>query len=94
MDSLSGGDFTLASLGDYSVDAGPDQAITAGASANLSATVTLAVPPYTCTWSDGASVVSTDCDVALSPVVTTTYLLTVTDDFGRVSSDSVTVSVN
>lgn len=88
------GDFTLASLSDFAADAGPDVTIAATETATLTGSADLAVPPYLCEWSDGSmTLMSNDCSVAVSPAADTTYTLMVTDDFGRVSTDSVTVSV-
>ena len=88
------GDFRLASLSDFQADAGPDQQITAGQTADLAGTAMLAVPPYLCEWSDGAmTLLSSDCALQVTPTVDTTYTLTVTDDFGRVSTDQVEVRV-
>lgn len=88
------GNFVLASLSDYRADAGPDQVVAAGASTTVAATVTLAVPPYTCEWSDGSmTLVASGCAATVSPSMDTTYSLTVTDDFGRVATDEVVVRV-
>ncbi len=88
------GDFTLASLSDYSVDVGPNQTVSAGGSVSLAPLVTLAVPPYACEWTEGATVVGNSCDIVLSPAATTNYQIRVTDDFGRIATDSVGVTVN
>lgn len=88
------GDFTLASLLEFRADAGAAQTIELGATATLSGSASLAVPPYVCTWTDASNaVVGNDCETQVSPGVSTTYSLTVTDDFGRSSTDSVTVTV-
>ncbi|MCK6546959.1 hypothetical protein L6R52_14005 [Myxococcota bacterium] len=87
------GDFTLASLDGYSADAGPDGAITAGQPATLTGTADLAVPPYTCEWLDGATLVGNTCTLAVTPAATTTYTLVVTDAFGRLTSDDVMITV-
>lgn len=88
------GDFTLASLSDYSVDVGPNQTVSAGGSVSLAPLVTLAVPPYACEWTEGATVVGNSFDIVLSPAATTNYQIRVTDDFGRIATDSVGVTVN
>ena len=88
------GDFTLASLNDYAADAGPDQVMSPGGSVVLSGSAAHAVPPYACVWTDGGGVVvSSACEATVSPSGTTTYQLTVTDDFQRVAGDSVVVTV-
>lgn len=88
------GDFTLASLSDFRADAGPDRSIGPGGTVTLAGGAELAVPPYECVWTDAANaLVSSDCEAEVAPSATTTYTLTVTDDFGRVSTDSVTVAV-
>jgi len=88
------GDFFLASLDDFAADAGDDQTVGAGDSATLEGGATLAVPPIDCAWSDGTSAVpSEDCIATVTPGDDTTYTLTVTDAFGRVDDDDVTVSI-
>lgn len=88
------GDFTLASLGDYRADAGPDQAVAAGTAVDLIGSAELAVPPYACEWSDGSmTLAGNTCAVTVTPSVDTTYTLTVTDDLGRVATDAVLVDV-
>jgi hypothetical protein len=87
------GDYTLASLDGFAAAAGPDQAIGAGASAELAGSAELAVPPFTCAWSAGGAPAGSSCALAVTPATTTTYRLTVTDGFGRTASDEVTVTV-
>ena len=87
------GDFTLASLDDYAARAGPDRTIAAGQRVELVGDATLAVPPFGCEWSVGPQLVSSDCAFPAEPATTTTYELTVTDDFGRVAVDEVMVTV-
>lgn len=87
------GDFSLASLSGYRADAGPDLTIATGQQATLSGTAVLAVPPFKCAWSAGAAPVASGCSVKVTPEASTTYTLTVTDDFGRTSNDSVEVRV-
>jgi len=51
--------------------------------------------PYTYSWSDGTSVISTDQNITVNPVVTTHYTATVTDFCGvQTASASVDVIVN
>ncbi|MFI5196482.1 MAG: PKD domain-containing protein [Chitinophagales bacterium] len=71
------------------VDAGPDQTLVAGSTAQLNAT---GYNIYTYSWSNDHTL---SCDTCANPVasmsVTTTYVVTVTTDFGCRSSDSVTI---
>lgn len=77
-------------------DAGPDQSICQGAS------VTLGGNPAgpdgaTYSWSTGASGTidaQTDGKITVSPAVTTTYTLTITDGNGCTSQDEVTITVS
>ena len=73
------------------VDAGPDQRVLEGSTAQLNATGTNI---YKYAW-DQASTLS--CDICPNPVasmtVTTTYGITVSTDFGCKSSDSVTIFI-
>ena len=87
------GDFRLASLADYQAEAGDDRTLAAGESTTLEGGAELGVPPLTCAWSDGAGTVGSECTLDVMPGATTTYTLEVTDDFGRTSTDSVTVTV-
>jgi len=87
------GDFTLASLDDFAADAGPDLTKTATQTVTLQGSTTLAVPPILCEWSTGGALVASTCDVDVAPAITTTYELMVTDDFGRVQTDDMTVTV-
>ncbi|NVO04274.1 MAG: gliding motility-associated C-terminal domain-containing protein, partial [Bacteroidetes bacterium] len=77
--------------------------ICAGSSTQLTATVTSGTPNYTYTWSDGTSTIRTNTGTAsltdqfnVSPTVTTTYYVTVTDQGSPVqtSTGSVLVTVN
>ncbi len=73
------------------VDAGPDQRVVEGASAQLGATGRYI---HTYKWDDPQSL---NCDTCANPVatvsVTTTYTVTVASDFGCKSSDTVTVRI-
>lgn len=60
-----------------------------GENAALTASVTGGTPPYTYSWSDGASAGT----INVSPDNTTTYTVTVTDNNGCVSTAEVTVDV-
>ncbi len=73
-------------------DAGPDQTIFIGygpQSVTLTASVTGGNPPYQFAWSNAQS----GSTISVSPTVTTTYTLTVTDAANRSSTDNVEVSV-
>lgn len=48
----------------------------------------------TYTWSDGGGVIGTGSSITVSPVVTTTYTVTGTDDVGCTSESTVTITVN
>lgn len=73
------------------VDAGPDQRILAGYTAQLDATGTL-ISAYE--WKDASTL---SCDSCFNPVasmsVSTTYWVTVTSDFGCQASDSVRILI-
>ncbi len=73
------------------VDAGPDQTLVAGSTAQLSATGHLIHD----IWWDDARTLS--CDSCYNPVasmpITTTYFVTVASDFGCKNSDSVTIHI-
>ncbi len=71
-------------------NAGADQIICAGLSANLSATASAGTPGYTYLWSNGATTAAT----SVSPVATTTYTVTVTDSKGCTAVDQMVVTVN
>jgi hypothetical protein len=87
------GNFQLASLSGYRADAGVDQTVATGQPATLSGSAELAVPPITCAWAAGGATVATGCAATVTPAATTTYTLTVTDDFARTSTDQVEVRV-
>ncbi len=72
------------------VDAGPDQTIFAGNSVNITAVVSSGTPPYVFTWSNGQN----GNNITVSPIVSTTYTVTVTDAHGCSSTDQVAVTVN
>ncbi len=71
------------------VDAGPDQTLTVGTTAQLNATGSLI---HTYFWEDAGTL---SCDSCYNPIasttVTTTYTVTVTSDFGCRNSDTVTI---
>ncbi|MCX6270642.1 MAG: clostripain-related cysteine peptidase [Bacteroidetes bacterium] len=71
------------------VSAGPDQDIPAGSSATLIANVVNGEPPYSFSWSNGMNTQT----VIVSPASTTSFFLTVTDNFGCSGTDAVTVNV-
>ncbi|MBK9687024.1 MAG: hypothetical protein IPO65_04440 [Saprospiraceae bacterium] len=73
-----------------SVDAGADTEICYGFSSTLTAIGSGGTPGYTYLWSNGATTAST----SVSPIVTTTYTVTVTDSKGCTSTDAVVVTVN
>lgn len=77
------------------VEAGNDQTIDLGYTANIVATVTPPFLPVTLSWSPSATLNCADClrPTAL-PTGTTTYYLTATDENGCTGLDSVTIFVN
>ena len=77
-------------LSDLQVDTGPDQYICAGNSVRLEASASGGLGPYNYEWSFGPRY----AQPTVSPDVTTTYTLTVTDFFGCTGTDEVTVYVN
>jgi len=75
-------------------EAGPDRTIAAGGSTTLAGSASGGVEPYTYSWSPTAGL--SDPNIAqptASPLATTTYTLTVTDNLGQASTDSATVTV-
>ncbi|MBI4817332.1 MAG: hypothetical protein HY791_13800 [Deltaproteobacteria bacterium] len=87
------GDFTFASLADFGARAGDDFAVDGGQTATLTGAAELAVPPYSCSWSESGLEFSGTCTTTTTPSVDTTYTLRVTDGFGRVAEDDVRVTV-
>lgn len=78
----------------FFVDAGVDQTIDLGYSANLNATLTPPLKPVTLSWTPAQSLSCTDClDPVSAPVQTTTYLLTASDELDCSTFDTVTVFV-
>ena len=73
------------------VNAGPDQVICAGQSAVLLATGGGGIPPYTYLWTPGSS---GNNPYTVSPSVTTTYTVQVTDANGCTEIDHTTIVVN
>jgi hypothetical protein len=71
------------------VDLGPDQTICRGASVDITATVLGGVPPYVYEWSNGASTQT----IRVTPVNTTMYSVTVSDNGGGTGSVSVVSSI-
>ena len=69
----------------FAANAGPDQDICLGDSVTLSAS-----GGTTYLWNNGETTPS----IEVSPTVTTTYTVTVSDDLGNTDTDSVTVTVN
>ncbi len=68
--------------------------ICVGGSVTLSNTITGGCSPFTYSWSDGSTVVSTASSFPASPSSTKTYTLTVTDNNGSIVASGVTVTVN
>jgi hypothetical protein len=77
-------------------DAGPDQTVVYGYGSNcatLTGEASGGIPPYTYSWSPGASAPN-KAITQVCPTTTTTYTLTVTDANGCTSADGITVFVN
>lgn len=73
------------------INAGTDQTICAGATANLLSTSTiLGSNPYTYTWSNGVTTLSNP----VSPLVTDTFSIVTVDRYSCTMSDTVIVKVN
>ena len=73
------------------VDAGDDAAICVGESTTLAASATGGLAPYTYNWDNG---LGAGASHDVTPAVTTTYTVTVTDANGCEDTDEVTVTVN
>ena len=71
------------------INAGPDQTIYSGSYAVLTATANLGNSPYTYSWSNGSSNDST----IVMPLISTNYIVTVTDAGGCKNMDTVMVHV-
>lgn len=79
------------------VDAGADQYVTSGTTVTLGATpaVSGGTGPYTYSWSPAAGLSDpTVANPSVTPAVTTTFYLTVTDSAGCSGTDSVTIWLN
>ncbi len=77
------------------VEAGDDVSSCADQGVELEATVTQGIPPYTYQWSPAAGLDNpASPKPRCVPDKTTTYTVTVTDAYGCIGSDTVTVTVN
>ncbi len=77
------------------VEAGPDQTIDLGYTANINAQIVPPFRPVAITWTPSESLDCADCDDPTAmPVQTTTYLITIVDSTGCVSVDSLTIFVD
>lgn len=86
------GNITVTEPSALMADAGPDQNICTGFGTLLQATPTGGAAPYTYNWTDGISNYAVQ-DYPATPVVATSYTLTVTDGTGCVASDIALVTV-
>ncbi|MBK9994331.1 MAG: hypothetical protein IPP01_10195 [Saprospiraceae bacterium] len=68
------------------VNAGVDQSICLGYSANLSATGNSGLAPYTFNWDNGLGLGQ---NKSVNPITTTTYTVTITDANGCSNTDQV-----
>jgi gliding motility-associated-like protein len=76
------------------VDAGEDQTIDLGYTANIEALITPLFHPVTISWTPSETLDCNDCpDPAALPTGTTTYYITVVDDDNCSAVDSVTINV-
>ncbi|GAB4279415.1 MAG: hypothetical protein Kow0068_03390 [Marinilabiliales bacterium] len=90
-------DVTVSVINSIQVDAGTDQNICPGGSANIGGNPTAngGNPPYTYNWSSNPTgFTSTSANPTVSPNVTTTYTVTVTDAGGCSVTDSVIIVVS
>ncbi|MCG8327749.1 MAG: carboxypeptidase regulatory-like domain-containing protein, partial [Chitinophagales bacterium] len=71
-------------------EAGPNQTICAGQETTLTASGSGGTPGYTYEWNTGATTAS----ITVSPIINTTYTVTVTDTNGCEDTDQVEVTVN
>ncbi len=77
------------------VEAGSDQTIDLGFTANIHAQIVPPFRPVTITWVPSETLDCPDCDDPTAmPVQTTTYLITIVDSTGCVSEDSLTIFVD
>jgi gliding motility-associated-like protein len=74
-----------------SIAVGSDTAVCIGNAANLSATATGGIAPFTYTWNNGAG---SGNPVAVNPIATTTYVVTVSDHCASTATDNITVTVD
>ena len=76
----------------FTIDAGTDQAVLAGSSVTLGGDPTVSTAgTYSFSWSNGASAIA---NPEVTPTETTTYTLTVTDEFGCTETDEVVITVS
>ncbi|TWT45429.1 Matrixin [Phycisphaerae bacterium RAS1] len=85
-------------IADYSdaliVDAGADRKVVIGGQVALSAVAVGGAPPYTFRWTPAGSLTAANtANPIASPLQTTTYTVTVTDNLGTEEVDEVTVQV-
>ena len=86
---------TISVAESFTVDAGADQLICFGESAQLGGSPTADGPGnYSYSWSNGSNEIATSANPNVSPTSTTTYTLTVTDAFGCTKTDEVIISVS
>ncbi|MEZ4958595.1 MAG: gliding motility-associated C-terminal domain-containing protein [Saprospiraceae bacterium] len=76
------------------VEAGPDQTIDLGYTADIRATVAPLFRPVTISWNPSATLDCTDClDPTAMPFGTTTYYISIIDETACTAIDSVTINV-
>ena len=77
------------------VEAGPDQTIDLGYTANIHAVISPPFRPVDITWFPSETLDCTDCDdPTATPVGTTTYTITIVDEDGCSAIDSLTIFVD
>jgi len=87
--------FFYTAYGQLSVVASNDTSICLGDSTSLNAVPANGTPPYSYSWTPVAGLSCTTCQSpSASPLLTTTYVITVTDAMMSVVTDSVQVTVN
>ena len=76
-------------------NAGEDSEINSGQTATLGGnpSATGGTAPYSYSWSDGSTDVSSEANPSLNPAETTTYTLVVTDNATCTSTDNITINI-
>ncbi len=76
------------------VNTGSDVSICAGASHNIDASVSSGGEPYIYSWNNASTLSDNDMqDVTATPLISTTYTLSVTDTYNCLNTDNITITV-